>query len=50
MLIEPQVRKPLGRSLSVSIRQDRLFGPVIALSESGIAPMIYNARSVALPP
>jgi acetyltransferase len=34
----------------VGLRLDRLFGPVISLSESGIAPIIYNARSVALPP
>ncbi|MFA7292068.1 MAG: GNAT family N-acetyltransferase [Rhodocyclaceae bacterium] len=50
VLIEPQVFKPEGRWLAIGIRQDRLFGPVISLSESGIAPVIYNARSVALPP
>lgn len=50
VLLEPQVYKPEGRWLAVNIRQDRLFGPVISLSESGIAPVIYNARSVALPP
>ena len=50
VLIEPQIFKPEGRWLAVGVRQDRLFGPVISLSESGIAPVIYNARSVALPP
>lgn len=50
VLIEPQVFKPEGRWLSIGIRRDRLFGPVISFSESGIAPVIYNARSVALPP
>jgi acetyltransferase len=50
VLIEPQVFKPEGRWLDIAIRQDRLFGPVISFSESGIAPVIYNARSVALPP
>lgn len=50
VLIEPQVSKPQGRWLTIGIRQDRLFGPVISLSESGIAPVIYNARAVALPP
>jgi acetyltransferase len=50
VLLEPQVFKPEGRWLAIGIRQDRLFGPVISLSESGIAPVIYNARSVGLPP
>ncbi|MCP5267750.1 MAG: GNAT family N-acetyltransferase [Zoogloeaceae bacterium] len=50
VLLERQVHKPEGRWLAIGIRQDRLFGPVISLSESGIAPVIYNARSVALPP
>lgn len=50
VLIEPQVSKPNGRWLAIGIRQDSLFGPVISLSESGIAPVIYNARAVALPP
>jgi len=50
VLIEPQVSKPEGRWLAIGIRQDRLFGPVISLSESGIAPVIYDARAVALPP
>ena len=50
VLLEPQVYKPEGRWLAINVRQDRLFGPVISLSESGIAPVIYNARSVALPP
>jgi acetyltransferase len=50
ILLEPQVHKPEGRWLAAGLRCDRLFGPVITLSESGIAPIIYNARSVALPP
>ena len=50
VLLEPQVFKPEGRWLAIGIRQDRLFGPIISLSESGIAPVIYNARSVGLPP
>lgn len=50
VLIEPQVAKPEGRWLAVGIRQDRLFGPLISLSESGIAPVIYDARALALPP
>lgn len=50
VFIERQVFKPLGRWLTVGIRQDRLFGPTISISESGIAPIIYNARSVGLPP
>jgi len=50
VLLEPQVFKPEGRWLAIGIRQDRLFGPVISLSESGIAPVIYDARAVALPP
>ena len=50
VLLEPQVYKPEGRWLAAGLRRDRLFGPVITLSESGIAPIIYNARSVALPP
>jgi len=48
--IEPQVDRPQTRWLRISIRQDRVFGPVIALSEAGIAPEIYDARSIALPP
>jgi len=50
VFLEPQVWKPEGRWLTIGIRHDRLFGPVISLSESGIAPIIYDARSVALPP
>lgn len=50
VLLEPQVFKPDGRWLAIGIRQDGLFGPVLSLSESGIAPVIYDARSVALPP
>lgn len=50
VLIEPQVAKPDGRWLAIGIRQDRLFGPLISLSESGIAPVIYDARALALPP
>lgn len=50
VLIEPQVRKPEGRELAINIRTDRVFGPVISLSESGIAAEIYDVRSVALPP
>lgn len=50
VLLEPHIDKPEGRWLAAGIRRDRLFGPVISLSESGIAPVIYNARSVALPP
>jgi len=48
--VEPHVDKPTGRELRISIRPDRVFGPVIALSEGGIAPDIYDARSIALPP
>lgn len=50
VLLEPQVYKPEGRWLAAGLRLDRLFGPVISISESGIAPIIYNARSVGLPP
>ncbi len=48
--LEPHVDRPQGRWLHISIRLDRVFGPVIALSEAGIAPEIYDARSIALPP
>ncbi len=48
--LEPHVDRPQGRWLRISIRRDRVFGPVIALSEAGIAPEIYDARSIALPP
>lgn len=48
--IEPQVVKSGGRALSIAIRPDRLLGPVITLSEAGIAPEIYDARAIALPP
>lgn len=48
--LEPYVDKPTGRELRISIRPDRVFGPVLALSEGGIAPDIYDVRSVALPP
>ncbi|MER2506562.1 MAG: GNAT family N-acetyltransferase [Azonexus sp.] len=50
VLLEREVDKPGGRWLAIAIRQDRLFGPVISLAESGIAPIIYDACSVALPP
>ncbi len=48
--LEPYIDKPSGRALRISIRPDRVFGPVLALSEGGIAPDIYDARSIALPP
>lgn len=48
--LEPYVDKPSGRELRVAIRPDRVFGPVIALSEGGSAADIYDARSIALPP
>jgi acetyltransferase len=48
--LEPYINKPTGRELRISIRPDRVFGPVLALSEGGAAPDIYDARSVALPP
>lgn len=48
--IEPQVNKVGGRALSISIRPDDLLGPVITLSEAGIASEIYDARAIALPP
>lgn len=48
--LEPYVDKPTGRELRISIRPDRVFGPVIALSEGGSAPDIYDACSIALPP
>lgn len=48
--LEPYIDKPTGRELRISIRPDRVFGPVIALSEGGIAPDIYDACSIALPP
>lgn len=41
---------PTERELSLSIRPDPTFGPVLTLSEAGLAPYIYDARSVALPP
>jgi acetyltransferase len=50
VLIEPQVIKNGGRELSIAIRPDKLLGPVITLSEAGIAPEIYDARAIALPP
>lgn len=50
VLLEPYVHKPQGRQLSIAIRPDRVFGPMITLSEGGIAPEIYNARSIGLPP
>jgi acetyltransferase len=50
VLIEPQASKPDGRWLAISIRHDLLFGPVISLSESGIASFIYDVRNCALPP
>lgn len=50
VLIEPHIHKPQGRELSIAIRPDRVFGPVIALSEGGIAAEIYDARSLGLPP
>jgi acetyltransferase len=48
--LEPYIDKPTGRELRISIRPDRVFGPVLALSEGGVAPDIYDARSIALPP
>lgn len=48
--LEPFIAMPSGRELRISIRPDRVFGPVLALSEGGIAPDIYDARSIALPP
>lgn len=48
--LEPYIDKPSGRELRISIRPDRVFGPVLALSEGGVAPDIYDARSIALPP
>lgn len=48
--LEPHIDKPQGRWLRISIRTDKVFGPVITLSEAGIAPEIYDARSLALPP
>jgi acetyltransferase len=48
--IEHFIDRPHGRGLRISIRRDILFGPVISLSETGIAPEIYQARSIALPP
>ncbi len=48
--LEPYVDKPTGRELRISIRPDRVFGPVIALSEGGSASDIYDACSIALPP
>lgn len=48
--LEPRVDKPTGRELRVSIRPDRVFGPILAISEGGIAPEIHDARSIALPP
>ncbi|MCX7172955.1 MAG: GNAT family N-acetyltransferase [Proteobacteria bacterium] len=48
--LEPHIDRPQGRWLSISIRTDQVFGPVITLSEAGIAPEIYDARSIALPP
>ncbi|MCF8199424.1 MAG: bifunctional acetate--CoA ligase family protein/GNAT family N-acetyltransferase [Sulfuritalea sp.] len=48
--LEPFIDMPSGRELRISIRPDRVFGPVLALSEGGIAPDIYDARSIALPP
>lgn len=48
--LEPHIDRPQGRWLRISIRTDSVFGPVIALSEAGIAQEIYDARSIALPP
>ncbi|HEY6897130.1 MAG TPA: GNAT family N-acetyltransferase [Rhodocyclaceae bacterium] len=48
--VEPYVDKPAARELRITIRPDRLFGPVIGLSEGGAASEIYDARSIALPP
>ncbi|MBI1907137.1 MAG: GNAT family N-acetyltransferase [Rhodocyclales bacterium] len=48
--IEPHVDKSSGRELSIAIRPDDLLGPVITLSEAGLAPEIYDARSISLPP
>lgn len=50
VLLEPHIHKPQGRQLSIAIRPDRVFGPMVTLSEGGIAPEIYNARSIGLPP
>jgi acetyltransferase len=50
VLIEPDVTRPLGRWLAIAIHVDPLFGPVITLSESGIASEVYDARALALPP
>ena len=50
LYLEPHVDRPQGRWLRISIRNDGVFGPVIGLSEAGIAPEIYDARSIALPP
>ena len=38
------------RHLCISIRRDVIFGPVIALTQAGLAAEIYQARSIALPP
>jgi acetyltransferase len=48
--LEPFIDKKNGRELRISIRPDRVFGPVLALSEGGVAPDIYDARSIGLPP
>lgn len=50
VLIEPFIAKPLGRWLAIAMHVDPLFGPVITLSESGIAAEVYDARTLALPP
>ena len=50
VLIEPHIEKPRGRWLAIGVTVDALFGPVVTLSESGVAAEVYDARSLALPP
>jgi acetyltransferase len=50
VLIEPHIDKPRGRWLAIGVTHDAVFGPIITLSESGVAAEVYDARSLALPP
>lgn len=49
-LVPAQSVLPGARKLRVAIRPDAVFGPVISLSEGGIADEIYRMRATALPP
>ncbi len=47
---DESARRAQARDLRITLTRDRAFGPVIGLSEGGLAAQIYAARAIALPP